>query len=193
VRDLSALAGDPTSVVSADFPANHPVTAALDADGVPVVLTNTVPVQTLAAHDSGTAPHVTPLVRSSRRSQAGTGAAGDTATGPLTLASAVDASRVDGQGAAARIVRTRIGVVGTAEVTTNRFSPYLGNGTFVTALVQWAGHDNDIVSAHRDPGRAAKLALTSAQKHDVVQRGIVLPTLAVLIPLPITLLRLKRG
>jgi hypothetical protein len=49
------------------------------------------------------------------------------------------------------------------------------------------------VSAHRDAGGAAKLALTRAQKHDVVQRGIVLPTLAVLIPLPITLLRLKRG
>jgi ABC-type transport system involved in multi-copper enzyme maturation permease subunit len=193
VRDLSTLAGDPTSVVSSDFPAKHPVIAALDTDGVPVVLTNTLPVQTLAADDPGTAPHVTPLVQSSRRSQAGTGPAGDTAAGPLTLAAAVDASRVEGQGAAARIVRTRIGVVGTAEVATNRFSPYLGNRTLVSALVQWAGQDNDIVSAHRDPGGAAKLALTRAQKHDVVQRGIVLPTLAVLIPLPITLLRLKRG
>ena len=132
-------------------------------------------------------------MRSSLRSQAGTGRAGDIARGPLTLAAAVDASRVEDQGAAVRIVRTRIGVVGTAEVLTNRFSSSLGNRRFVTALVQWAGQDNDIVSAHRDPGGAAKLALTSAQKHDVVQRGIVLPTLAVLIPLPITLLRLKRG
>jgi hypothetical protein len=180
-------------VVSSDFPATHPVIAALDTDGVPVVLTNTLPVQALAAGVAGAAPHVTPLVQSSRRSQAGTGAAGDIATGPLTLAAAVDASRVEGQDAAARIVRTRIGVVGTAEVATNRFSPYLGNRTLVTALVQWAAQDNDIVSAHRNPGGAAKLALTSAQKHDLVQRGIVVPTLAVLIPLPIALLRLKRG
>ena len=193
VRDLSALAGDPTSVVSSDFPARHPVTAALDTDAVPVVLTNALPIQTPAADTSGTAPHVTRLVQSSRRSQAGTGAAGDTATGPLTLAAAVDAGRVEGYGAAARIVRTRIGVVGTAEVATNRFSPSLGNRTLVTALVQWAGQDNDIVSAHRGPGGAAALALTRAQKDDVVRRGVVLPTLAVLIPLPITLLRQKRG
>jgi hypothetical protein len=193
VRDVSTLAGDPTSVVSSDFPTKHPVVAALDTHGVPVVLSNSLPVETVAADDSRTAPHVTPLVQSSRRSQAGSGAAGDTAKGPVTLAAAVDASRVEGQGAAARIVRTRIGVVGTAEVTTNRFSPALGNRTLVIALVQWAGQDNDIVSAHRAPGGAAKLALTSAQKHDVVRRGIVLPTLAVLIPVPITLLRLKRG
>jgi hypothetical protein len=193
VRDLSALAGDPTSVVSSDFPAKHPVVAALDTDGVPVVLTNTLPVRTGPAEAAVAAPHVTPLVRSSRRSQAGTAAAGGTATGPFALAAAIDASRVDGRGAAARIVRSRIGVVGTADVLTNRFRSYLGNRTLVTALVQWAGQDNDIVSAHRDPGGAAKLALTSAQKHDVVRRGIVLPTLAVLIPLPITLLRVKRG
>ena len=193
VRDVSTLAGDPTSVVSADFPAKHPVIAGLDTDGVPVVLTNTLPIRTLVADDSRTAPHVTPLVQSSRRSQAGTGAAGETARGPLTLAAAVDASRVEGHGAAARIVRSRIGVVGTAEVATNRFSSSLGNRTLVTALVQWAGQANDIVSAHRAPGGAAKLTLTSAQKRDVVQRGIVLPTLAILIPLPLTLLRLKRG
>jgi ABC-type transport system involved in multi-copper enzyme maturation permease subunit len=193
VRDLSALAGDPTSVVSADFPTKHPVVAALDTDGVPVVLTNTLPVRTRPADGAVTTPHVTPLVQSSRRSQAGTGPAGDTATGPFVLAAAIDASRVDGRSAAARIVRSRIGVVGTADVLTNRYRSYLGNRTLVTALVQWAGQENDIVSAHRDAGGAAKLALTRAQKHDVVQRGIVLPTLAVLIPLPITLLRLKRG
>jgi hypothetical protein len=158
------------------------------------VLTNTLPVRMRAA-DPGAGPtaHVTPLVQSSRRSQATTGPAGDTATGPFVLAAAIDASRVDGRGAAARIVRSRIGVVGTADVLTNRYRSYLGNRTLVSALVQWAGQDNDIVSAHRDPGGAAKLALTSAQKGDVVQRGIVVPTLAVLVPLPITLLRLKRG
>jgi hypothetical protein len=194
VRDLSALAGDPTSVVSSHYPSKHPVVARLDTDGVPVVLTNAVPVHPSAPPpDPGTGPHVTPLVQSSPKSQAAAGPGADRADGPFVLAVAADASRVVGEGTAARIVRTRLGVVGTAEVATNRFLSYFGNRVLLGGLVQWAAEENDIVSAHRTPGPAAKLTLTNAQKRDVVRRGIVLPALAVLVPLPFTLLRLRRG
>ena len=184
VRDLSSLADDPTSVVASDYPTKNPVVAPLDTDGVPVVLANTVAVQP-STDGSNSDAHVTPLIQSTSRSQV----AGAAAKGPFVLAATADASRVEGQGPATRILRTRIGVVGTAEVATNRFLSYLGNRQLLTGLVQWAALENDIVSANRDPGGAAKLALTTGQKRDLVRRGIVLPVLAVLVPLPFVFFR----
>ena len=98
-----------------------------------------------------------------------------------------------GTGPDVALARTRIGVVGTADLATNRFFGLYGNRQFLTALVQWVGSENDIISANRDPGGIYKLVLTRAQKSDLTRRGIAFPALAVLLPLPLTFYRLKRG
>ncbi|MGH9000731.1 MAG: DUF4350 domain-containing protein [Acidimicrobiia bacterium] len=187
VSDLSALAGDPSSVVSSDYPSKSPPVVRLDQSEISVVLSNSAPVEP-AVLDLESDTSVSPLVRSSEASWVSEG--GD---GPFILAAGVDDTRVVRDGAEPDLARTRIGVVGTAEVATNRFIDYLGNRGFLTALVQWAAQESDIVSANRDPGGFTKLVLTEADKDGLVQKGIVLPTLAALVPLPVALLRLKRG
>jgi ABC-type transport system involved in cytochrome c biogenesis permease component len=188
VHDLSSLAGDPASVVSSDYPTKNPAVGAVDHAGLPVVLPGAHPVQPLPGGEAG-AGHVSALVQSSRRSSiAGAGTAG-----PFVLAAASDRSVVEGSGQAARVKRSRIGVVGTAEVATNRFLPYLGNRQFLTALVQWAGMEGDIIAAFREPEGSVKLALTNADKANIVRSGIVVPVAACLLAVPFTLLRLKRG
>jgi len=137
--------------------------------------------------------YVSPLVRSSPKSWSQPPGRAPGSKGPFLLAAATDASRVTGTGPDVALARTRIGVVGTADLATNRFFGLYGNRQFLTALVQWVGSENDIISANRDPGGVYKLVLTRAQKSDLTRRGIAFPALAVLLPLPLTFYRLKRG
>ena len=48
VSDLSALAGDPASVVSASYPSSSPATEALRDAEIPVVFVNSAPVEPVA-------------------------------------------------------------------------------------------------------------------------------------------------
>jgi len=199
VHDLSSLADDPSSVVSFDYPSKSPAIVRLQQDEIPVVLVSPRPVERVVrVADEG---WLSPLVRSSPKSWTEPAAAAPRAgppaarqKGPFVLGAVVDWSRVvDGGSGDAEIARTRIGVVGTADVAANRFIDVLGNADFVTGLVQWIAHDDDVISAGRAPGGQYKILLTSAHKADVVRRGIVFPALALLVPLPVTLLRLRRG
>ena len=94
----------------------------------------------------------------------------------------------------ARLHPRRIAVFGSADVAGNRFVDLFGNADLVTGVIQFVGKANDVIAAGRDdPGGAYKLVLTAAQKGDVVRRGIVFPSAAVLLPFPLALWRLKRG
>ena len=189
VRDLSSIADDSASVVSFDYPSKSPVVVRLDDRNIPVVVPNAVPIGQVPDSEA----NVSPLVRSSPKSWSQPPGRAPGSKGPFLLAAATDASRVMGTGPRVALARTRIGVVGTPDLATNRFFGLYGNRQFLTALVQWVGSENDIISANRDPGGIYKLVLTRAQKSDLTRRGIAFPALAVLLPLPLTFYRLKRG
>ncbi len=191
VRDRSSLADDPASIVSFDYPSDSPITRGMLVKRIPTVFVNPSPIaRTLQSSEEG---WLTPLVQSSKQSwteQDGKKAEG----GPFILGAIVDWSRVQGDRLAdASIARTRIAVLGSADVASNRFVDLFGNADLVTGLIQFVGRENDVIAAGRDPGGVYKLVLTSAQKADVVRRGIVLPSIAVILPVPLMLWRLRRG
>jgi ABC-2 type transport system permease protein len=195
VADLSSLADDPGAVVSSSYPSSSPATLRLREHDLPVVFVNSAPVtETPDADEDG---HVSPLVLSSSKSwraatPGGPRTGGD--EGPFTLAALVDHSRVsEGGSAPLTINRTRVGVVGSIEVAANRGLELLGNGDFMLALVQWVARDDDLVAAVRPSTGLYKLVLTEGQRDRLIRQGIVFPSLVMLLPLPLALLRLKRG
>ena len=190
VGDRSALADDPTSIVSLDYSTGaSPPVSRLHQQGVPVVLTNAVAVEGSEAARERNA--FIELVRSSPKSWTGGGEA--RREGPFTLAALADWSRIDGGDEKPTIARTRIGVVGTAELMTNGLFEMFGNREFSTALIQWVAREDDLLAAGRPVTGFAKVVLTSAQKDRLVRQGIVFPAIAVLLPLPWAILRLRRG
>ena len=190
VGDRSALAGDPTSIVSLDYSTGaSPPVRRLHQQRIPVVLTNAVAVVGSEAAQERNA--FIELVRSSPKSW--TGPEADRRDGPFTLAALADWSRIDGGDANPSVARTRIGVVGTAEVLTNGLFDMFGNREFSTALIQWVAREDDLLAAGRPATGFAKVVLTAAQKDRLVRQGIVFPALAVLLPLPWTVRRLRRG
>ncbi len=195
VSDLSALADDPGAVVSSTYPSSSPATLRLREQELPVVLVNSAPVAEVGGGDGD--DHVSPLVLSSRKSWLTAAPGGPRTTtdeGPFALAALVDRSRLaGGDGGAPAINRTRVGVVGSVEVAANRGIELLGNGDFVFALVQWIARDDDVVAAVRPSSGLYKLVLTEGQRNRLIRQGIAFPSLLVLLPLPVALLRLKRG
>jgi ABC-2 type transport system permease protein len=193
VHDASSVADDPTSVVSFDYPSKSPVVRDLDLDNVPTVVTNAAPVErTVVTEGDESESYVIDLIRSSEKSWVD-GPEVARRKGPFLLAAVTDLTKVVGSGRQAENRTTRIAAVGSADVASNRFVAMWGNKQFLTSLVQWVGMENDIITAHRDPGGVYKLVLTRAQRDDLVRRSIVFPALAMLVPLPISLYRLKRG
>jgi ABC-2 type transport system permease protein len=192
IRDASALADDPSSIVSLDFPASaSPVVRQVQLQELPVVFTNAVPVGHTAALEE--ANRFSALVRSSKKSWI-PGAPGQPVhKGPFDLAVLSDTSRLTGPADKPEIARTRIGVVGSAEMATNRVVDILGNRQFASALVQWVAQEDDLISAGRPATGFDKVVLTTTQKDRLIRQGIVFPTLALLLPLPFAVLRLKRG
>jgi ABC-type transport system involved in multi-copper enzyme maturation permease subunit/ABC-type uncharacterized transport system involved in gliding motility auxiliary subunit len=195
VADLSSLADDPGSVVSSTYPSSSPATLRLREHNLPMVFVNAAPVaETAGAEHDG---HVSPLVLSSGQSWLTATPGGPRAgadEGPFTLAALVDHSRVTETGdAPLAINRTRVGVVGSVEVAANRGVELLGNGDFMLALLQWVARDDDLVAAVRPSTGLYKLVLTEGQRNRLIRQGIVLPSLFVLLPLPLAILRLKRG
>ena len=194
VSDLSALAGDPASVVSSRYPSSSPATVGLRDRDVPVVFVNSAPVARLGDGDRD--GYVSPLVLSSPKSWLASAPGGPRtgrADGPFTLAALVDQSRVTEAGDRMAIDRTRVGVVGSVDIAANRGLELLGNDDFVLALVQWVARDDDLVAAVRPPTGLYKLVLTEGERNRLIRQGIVLPSLLVLLPLPLAVLRLRRG
>ncbi|MCA1843322.1 MAG: GldG family protein, partial [Actinobacteria bacterium] len=190
VTDASSLANDPTSVVSLDYNSgSSPPVRRLNGEGIPVVLTNALPV--LGSQEARDRNAFIELVRSSDKSWSGEGAG--RRQGPFALAALADWSRIGGTEHAPQVARTRIAAVGTAEAITNGLFDMFGNREFATALVQWVAQDDDILAAGRPPNGFSKVIMTRAQKDRLVRQGIVFPALAMLLPLPWAAWRLRRG
>jgi ABC-2 type transport system permease protein len=192
IRDASALADDPGSVVSLDFPAvASPVVRQVQLQELPVVFTNVAPLSHTAALEE--ANRFSALVRSSHKSWIPAPPGQAVRKGPFDLAALSDTSRLTGPDDHPEIARTRIGVVGSAEMATNRVIDILGNRQFTSALVQWVAQEDDLISAGRPATGFDKVILTTTQKDRLIRQGIVFPTVALLLPLPFAVLRLKRG
>jgi hypothetical protein len=187
VRDRSALADDPASVVAFSYPSESPPTRDLKRDGVPVLFVDPHPIEKATA--GAAAESVTPLVASSSQSSI----PDNPAKGPFILAALFDASQVSEQSGEAQLVTSRLAVVGSSAIASNRLIDNFGNRDFVTALVQWVGRESDVISAGRSFGGVRKVVLTRDRRDHLVRSGIVLPALAFLIPMPVALLRLRRG
>jgi gliding motility-associated transport system permease protein len=192
IRDRSSLADDPTSVVAFSYPSESPPIRDLKRDGIPVLFVAPHPIEKPTSGelvDPMVPQTVVPLIASSSQSTV----AGSSASGPFDLAALYDASEVSQQAGSAMLTVSRLAVVGSSAVASNRLIDNFGNRDFATGLVQWVGRETDVISAGRAFGGVRKIVLTRDRRDHLVRSGIVFPALAVLIPMPVTLLRLRRG
>jgi ABC-type transport system involved in cytochrome c biogenesis permease component len=185
VRDRSSLADDPSAIVSSRYPSASPATQLLKRDNIPAVLIQPRPVEGASGQQAGAS--IAPLITSSSHS-----AVDGAGEGPFVLAAQADWSQLV-TGPDPDINRTRISVLGSAEAATNRFFDTFGNRDLVSGLVQWTAREDDVIAAAREYGGVRKILLTGPQRRDLVRAAIVLPALAWLVPLPVALLRLRRG
>jgi len=177
--------------VSDSYPSAAPPTQRLREHRQPVVFVNAVPIETAPGPEDD---RPITLVRSSPKSWVQTGALdGDRRKGPFDLAVLADRSQLTGSREQPSVARSRLGVVGSVELVSNRGLELLGNREFTTGLVQWVAHQDDLIGAGRAPSGTYKLVLTESQKSRLIRQGIVVPALAVLLPLPASAWRLKRG
>ena len=185
VGDRSSLADDPAAVVSDGYASDSPATNLLKKDDIPVVLLRPRPVK--VARGLGQGGSVEPLVMSSAHSSTDGGAKGPFALGALAdWSQVVDRDGLD-------IHRTRLGVLGSVEAASNRFLDTFGNRDLVCGLVQWIAQEDDVIAAAREYGGVRKIQLTGPQRQHLIRSAIILPSAALLVPLPIALTRLRRG
>jgi gliding motility-associated transport system permease protein len=187
VRDRSSLADDPTSVVAFSYPSESPPIRDLKRDGIPVLFVAPHPIE------HGTTGEANQPVNSLISSSSHSSVAGNPASGPFVLAALYDTSQVADKSGTATLITSRLAVVGSSAVASNRLIDNFGNRDFATGLVQWVGRENDVISAGRSFGGVHKIVLTKDRRDHLVRSGIAFPALAFLIPLPVALLRLRRG
>ena len=185
--DRSALAGDPASVVAYAYPSEHPVTRILKRDNIPTLLVEPSPVERANALPEQAS--LVPLVATSSHSRLPDGT-----KGPFTLAAVADWSAVTaGPVGSPGLSRRVVAAVGSVEPATNRLLGAFGNHDLVSGLVQWIARDDDLIASGRSFGGVDQLLLTSADRRSLVRSGVVLPTVAAAVPLPVALRRLRRG
>ncbi len=192
VRDRSALADDPTSVVAFSYPSESPPIRDLKREGIPVLFVAPHPIEKAITGEivQPLAPEtVVPLVSSSSQSSI----VGNPTPGPYVLAALYDASAVSEQEGSATLTVSRLAVVGSSAVASNRLIDNFGNRDFATGLVQWVARETDVISAGRSFGGVRKIVLTRDRRDHLVRSAIVFPALALMIPMPVALLRLRRG
>lgn len=195
VHDTASLADDSASVVTLQYPSASPVTARLSIEGLPTLVVagqEIVPDEAAASAESA-GDTVTPLLQTTPEGRRD----GSGRKGPRALAVAIDRSAVTEGGSpedpGPELERSRVGVVGSAEVGTNRYLVRFGNEEFLTSLVQWTLSEAEIIRAGRDPGGTRKIEISDDDQDDIVRRAIVLPTLAAVVPLPFAVRRMRRG
>lgn len=198
IRDRSAIINDPASVLVFKYPSQSPVTVDLKARTIPTLLIGALPVESVGiGPGKGDGAWLTPLLETSSQSSLADGT-----TGPFVAGALTDWSRVDqspggpgappGKGGGLALSRTRIGVVGSADLASNTFLGRFGNSTFASQLVSWVAIENDIIAAARNPGGAAKLALTQDDRGRLIRRAIAAPGGVTSVAFTLSLLRLRR-
>ncbi|HVW32642.1 MAG TPA: DUF4350 domain-containing protein [Acidimicrobiia bacterium] len=188
IRDRSSIINDPASVLVFKYPSQSPVTVDLKARTIPTLLIGALPVESVGiGPDKADGAWLTPLLQTSSQSSTADGTKGPFVAGALT-----DWSRVDQSRAGPELSRTRIGVVGSADLASNTFLGRFGNSTFASQLVSWVAVENDIIAASRDPGGPAKLALTQADRGRLIRSAIAAPGGLTALAFALALLRLRR-
>jgi ABC-type transport system involved in multi-copper enzyme maturation permease subunit len=197
IRDRSSLINDPASVLVFKYPSQSPVTVDLKAQTIPTLLVGALPVESVGiGPERADGAWLTPLLETSSHSSLADGTKGPFVAGALT-----DWSRVDragrpgasaGEGGGPELSRTRIGVVGSADLASNTFLSRFGNSTFAAQLVSWVAIENDIIAASRNPGGPAKLALTQDDRGRLIRRAVIAPGGLTSLGFGLALLRLRR-
>ncbi len=188
IRDRSSIINDPASVLVFKYPSQSPVTVDLKGKTIPTLLVGALPVESVGVGpEKADGAWLTPLLQTSSQSSLADGTKGPFVAGALT-----DWSRVDQSKASPVLSRTRIGVVGSADLASNTFLGRFGNSTFAGQLVSWVAIENDIIAAARDPGGPAKLALTQTDRGRLVRSAIVAPGAVTSVAFALALLRLRR-
>jgi len=198
IRDRSSILNDPSSVLVFKYPSQSPVTVDLKAKTIPTLLVGALPVESVGVGpEKSDGAWLTPLLQTSSQSSLADGTRGPFVAGALTDWSRVDQSPggpggSPGNGSAPVLSRTRIGVVGSADLASNTFLGRFGNSSFASQLVSWVAIENDIITASRDPGGPAKLALTQNDRGRLVRSAIVAPGAVTSVAFALALLRLRR-
>jgi ABC-type uncharacterized transport system involved in gliding motility auxiliary subunit len=181
----SRLPRDPVSVVARSFPTANPLVRGL----APLVLPA---VQAVRVADT---PSNTTLVRSTRLAyleRDPSTFAYDPAVdlkGPLPLAAAADYSENVG----GKVTRTRIVLVGDADLATNDVIDQGDDGRFLLQAVDWLTSDDDLVTINANLARVRPLALTPARAgYARLLLAGVIPATFLLLGLATTLIRRRR-
>jgi len=85
---------------------------------------------------------------------------GEDTGGPITIAAAVDVSRIESESA---IARTRIVVVGDVDFATPPFAAAAANGRFLQQIVSWLALDDDLIPLSSNLPLDRPLTLTDAR------------------------------
>ncbi|MGI8662346.1 MAG: Gldg family protein [Acidimicrobiales bacterium] len=172
-----SVQGDPFGVVVQDFPSTNPVVR-----GVPSLQL------TLATGVLGQSDAAKGLTVSSLAATSGAGfldADGNLApsapdiAGPITVAVAADASRVDASGETrvggdgARIVRTRVVAVGNSHFVENEFLGALGNRRFIVNAMGWLAEDEQLLTVSTAPPQPRQLPWTAERQRNVIAATVI--------------------
>ena len=196
VRDPQSLADDKAAVVSSRYPTANSVVDIIYHDDSPVVFPNTLALEKTASDGDDEGPQISVLVESSPQSyliDAKTDKRLSKDSQPYAIAAITNAGEVAGEGTNASLTSTRIGVIGSADMATNRYQKTVANQDFFIRLVQKVAQDDEIISAYRDIGQNATFTITGEQRRSLIRQTVVLPGLAALVFVPFVLWRLKRG
>lgn len=193
IRDPQSLADDPAAVVSSRYASSSEIVDVLSNDDTPVVFSNTVAIDRTSTGADG--PQLASLVQTSpqayRLTPAGERLADSQAV--YTIAGFLRAGELTGSGEEAVLASTRVGLLGSADVATNRYQQSFGNQEFVIRLLQFLAEEDEIVSAFREVGSNARFDVTGEQRNTLVRQAVVLPALAAFVFVPFVLWRLRRG
>jgi ABC-type uncharacterized transport system involved in gliding motility auxiliary subunit len=165
-------------------------------DDSPVVFSNTLAIENLIPDNADEGPQISVLVESSPQSyliDPKTEKRLSKDAQPYAIAAITDDREISGSGTDSKLSSTRIGVVGSADMASNRYQKTAANQEFFIRLVQKVAQDDELISAYREIGQNATFTITGDQRRTLIRQTVVLPGLAALVFVPFVLWRLKRG
>lgn len=154
----NVVGGDVAAPIVSRYPSAHPVTRGLAPTFFPLV-------QGISTGDGDGGTTVTPLATTSETSYLESDPAApafdptDDRSGPITVAAAVDRSRVDGPD----VARTRLVVVGDVDFATNDAIAEAGNAQLLRQAVAWLVESEDLVAISPNLPADRPLRLTDAR------------------------------
>ncbi|MGQ0624356.1 MAG: Gldg family protein [Sporichthyaceae bacterium] len=195
IRDPQSLADDPAAIVTSEYTSASPVVDVLNNDDTPVVFANALAVRRTGVGLDPEGPQLAELVMSSTESFRvdARGTRIPESKAAYTLAGSLFAGEITGEGEQLAASSTRIGILGSADVASNRYQRAFGNQEFVIRLLQETAGTDPIITAFREVGENSQFVMTGEQRTALIRQTVVLPSAAALIFVPFVLWRLRRG